>query len=114
MKLVYRYWVVPGMRDVNCTPAFMCDLDECGLYYDIIRGYHKRPGDKIRRIKQEQLCPRDGLPMFVMHREPHRNLVGYQCSQVGCDGRREVRARDRKSTRLNSSHIQKSRMPSSA
>ena len=36
--------------------------------------------------------------------------VSYQTSGIGAD----TQAGDRKSTRLNSSHIQKSRMPSSA
>ena len=45
------------------------------------------------------------------HRETHQRLA----TPVGADvGKEPVLDLDRKSTRLNSSHIQKSRMPSSA
>ena len=59
------------------------------------------------------LLPRDGTPVAVVHRIEAQALEG-----GGFPG--EVRPYgawgelDRKSTRLNSSHIQKSRMPSSA
>ena len=46
-----------------------------------------------------------------------RHSVGvarHYCGQVGKQDHCQVAVRDRKSTRLNSSHIQKSRMPSSA
>ena len=40
--------------------------------------------------------------------------VGYEAKEFVDTGRAQVAKADRKSTRLNSSHIQKSRMPSSA
>ena len=46
-------------------------------------------------------------------REPVEGLYLY-CSKEPVFHERQLLARDRKSTRLNSSHIQKSRMPSSA
>ena len=46
--------------------------------------------------------------------EGHRYLDGISSWWVNLFGHNHPHIRDRKSTRLNSSHIQKSRMPSSA
>ena len=67
-----------------------------------------------------------GITTYMRHGQGHELSVGWLvrvCRRVGFvvvsyRGRRVVMLRvdqtDRKSTRLNSSHIQKSRMPSSA
>ena len=53
---------------------------------------------------------------FPDPRKPGRVIHGYDCPHARRTARMcaAVARRDRKSTRLNSSHIQKSRMPSSA
>lgn len=91
MKLVNLIWFVPGMPDVNSTPAFACDVEVCGRYYDALNGYHTRPQGRIQQTESQVLCSKDSLPMFIEHHEPQGSIRRYQCSQVGCIGSKEVR-----------------------
>ena len=78
------------------------DLETLGVELLLSNTYHLflRPGDEL-------IARRGGLHRFIGWTKPIlTDSGGYQVFSLS--------ARDRKSTRLNSSHIQKSRMPSSA
>ena len=56
------------------------------------------------------------MALRILGIDPGLNITGYGVIEIAPKGPRlsEAGVVDRKSTRLNSSHIQKSRMPSSA
>ena len=78
------------------------------LILEAIDGGVFRPGD---RLVESDLAERFGVSRTPV-REALQRLETQ--SMLARDGRSLIVASDRKSTRLNSSHIQKSRMPSSA
>ena len=81
-----------------------------------IRSYHKPEVEEWPKSLQPNLQKRD--EMFWAFKENkekfRRNLPGFQTEADKSRNRQENLMQDRKSTRLNSSHSQQSRMPSSA
>ena len=67
-------------------------------------------GNALRRHWPEYLIEAAGLGFFMLSAAFFGTLLEYPGSPL----HQAIPAPDRKSTRLNSSHIQKSRMPSSA
>jgi hypothetical protein len=74
MNAVYLIWTVPGMPDANCTPAFKCEGEGCDRLYDIIRGYHERPGGQLQRSIKQVSCPKDALPMFIARHDSQGSI----------------------------------------
>ena len=83
------------------------DRDAAPPTHFLFMGERGRP---LHRSAFNYLCREIGERAGIGHVHPHmlRHSCGFALANKGCD------TRDRKSTRLNSSHIQKSRMPSSA
>ena len=96
---------VAAVVDVLQTPAFLCRqtdfihaVAQCGKPVNIKKGQFLAPGDMKNVIDKARAAAREkGL-----------NDDNFMACERGAS------FGDRKSTRLNSSHIQKSRMPSSA
>ena len=66
------------------------------------------------RLARVEACLDNQNPAFSAHSSPRRSLPPSSAVSDQTPLDRGKPGRDRKSTRLNSSHIQKSRMPSSA
>ena len=104
LGLFYLLWMLLSGRLLPSRGAVIPGLADCGLPDDVVRrswaalAYGQWQTHQLLDAWQ-QVVQEEGR--FVAHRHG-----GYR--PVACD------LVDRKSTRLNSSHIQKSRMPSSA
>ena len=71
--------------------------------------------DIMARIIAQKLNEMWGQPVIVENKSGANGSIGLEyAARQPADGSSFVIGKDRKSTRLNSSHIQKSRMPSSA
>ena len=115
----------PLLRNMGTLGGNLC-LDTRCNYYD--QSYEWRKAIGFCMKKDGAVCwvaPSSPLCLAVSSADTPPALIalGATVSLVGVDGVRRIRVaelyqhdgiRDRKSTRLNSSHIQKSRMPSSA
>ena len=90
------------------TEAFICDA---------VRTPFGRYGGALAPLRTDDL---GALPLAeLVRRNPKVDWAAlddviYGCANQAGEDNRNVARIDRKSTRLNSSHIQKSRMPSSA
>ena len=95
------------------VPSCGAVLGEWGA--DVIKVEHAVTGDPQRGLRQTGPLRVEGDPNpNIEHANRGKRSIGLDMSvPEGKEVLLEL-ARDRKSTRLNSSHIQKSRMPSSA
>ena len=98
------YGIEPLQSNYHLTPTF---LELYGPIDDEIRLY-----DAVMRAKRKGKRTTGRLPMKVIDKERYNKLKAGLRDQLRND--KVKYGKDRKSTRLNSSHIQKSRMPSSA
>ena len=76
------------------------------------RVYHKIFDDLQQRIRQGDWLPGERMPSIAQLAAEYK--VGAGSIREALRSLQSIGLVDRKSTRLNSSHIQKSRMPSSA
>ena len=77
-----------------------------------LRRPHLRGAHIVQTQTLRKILPREAVEIFVCTPLPRTVRVGK--IDFRAELSRDTRTLDRKSTRLNSSHIQKSRMPSSA
>ena len=86
-----------------------------GSDLETLTSYRGLLADLVRRITRVREFPADTLLNINLPGIPAGEVKGMRVTRLGSRFFKESLARiDRKSTRLNSSHIQKSRMPSSA
>ena len=114
-EIVHNRYVVDSLKAKGAV--FVEELDEVPDGVPVVFSAHGVPKVVPAEADQRGLDWLDATCPLVskVHRQAERQLgAGRHILFIGHKGHPEVSGTDRKSTRLNSSHIQKSRMPSSA
>ena len=97
------------MRGLALAMLFLL-VTACAMGPDYTRPDVSRPEAFRMAEKMEDLASIANLPWWELLRDLElQKLIG-----IALQENKDLKRADRKSTRLNSSHIQKSRMPSSA
>ena len=91
---------------MNLTPGTEIPTKSFSVNRELLVQYANASGDQNPIHQNEEFAKSVGLPNVIAHGMFTMGLAGKYLS--------EINGRDRKSTRLNSSHSQQSRMPSSA
>ena len=64
--------------------AFKCGERDCTRAYNSSLGYFDIVNDRYLQLKHQQLCPDDGMPMYMDAISPE-SIETWRCAQVGCD-----------------------------
>lgn len=69
-------------------PAYKCMEPGCDLHYALPQGYFtcSMGGPIIEDAENRIQCPKDGLRMFIASFDAAKMLIGWQCSNEGCEG----------------------------